>query len=105
MCIRDRQIALLEAKAAAADEWNDRTAKREVETNAVPVTLDQDGVLADAPSAYVSALPTQPNQPNQPRGGRMRDYSGLLEGLSAGIADLTTSEKWTQYLDVQSRCV
>jgi antirestriction protein ArdC len=33
----------------------------------------------------------------------MRDYSGLLEGLSAGIADLTTSEKWTQYLDVQSK--
>jgi hypothetical protein len=99
----EEQIALLEAKAAAADEWNDRTAKREVETNAVPVTLDQDGVLADAPSAYVSALPTQPNQPNQPRGGRMRDYSGLLEGLSAGIADLTTSEKWTQYLDVQSK--
>jgi hypothetical protein len=99
----EEQIALLEAKAAAADEWNDRTAKREVETNAVPVTLDRDGVLADAPSAYVSALPTQPNQPNQPRGGRMRDYSGLLEGLSAGIADLTTSEKWTQYLDVQSK--
>ena len=99
----EEQIALLEAKAAAADEWNDRTAKREVETNAVPVTLDQDGVLADAPSAYVSALPTQPNQPNQPRGGRMRDYSGLLEGLSAGIAALTTSEKWTQYLDVQSK--
>jgi hypothetical protein len=99
----EEQIALLEAKAAAADEWNNRTAKREVETNAVPVTLDQDGVLADAPSAYVSALPTQPNQPNQPRGGRMRDYSGLLEGLSAGIADLTTSEKWTQYLEVQSK--
>ena len=99
----EEQIALLEAKAAAADEWNDRTAKREVETNAVPVTLDQDGVLADAPSAYVSALPTQPNQPNQPRGGRMRDYSGLLEGLSAGIADLTTSEKWTHYLEVQSK--
>jgi len=33
----------------------------------------------------------------------MRDYSGLLEGLSAGIAELTTSEKWTQYLDVQSK--
>ncbi len=33
----------------------------------------------------------------------MRDHSGLLEELSAGIAELTTSEKWTQYLDVQSR--
>jgi hypothetical protein len=96
----EEQIALLEAKAAAADEWNDRLAKREGEANRVPVTLDQDGVLADAPSAFVSAPPTQPNEP---RGGRMRDYSGLLEGLSAGIADLTTSEKWTRYLDVQSK--
>ena len=33
----------------------------------------------------------------------MRDHSGLLEDLQAGIAELTTSEKWTQYLDVQSR--
>jgi hypothetical protein len=96
----EEQIALLEAKAAAADEWNNRLAKREVDVNEMPVTFDQDGVLADAPSAYVAALPTQPNEP---RGDRMRDYSGLLEGLSAGIADLTTSEKWTQYLDVQSK--
>jgi hypothetical protein len=96
----EEQISLLEAKAAAADEWNNTLEKREVEANGVPVTLDQDGVLADAPSAYVSALPTQPNDS---RGGRMRDYSGLLEGLSAGIAELTTSEKWTQYLDVQSK--
>lgn len=49
---------------------------------------------------HVSALNTQPSEPP---GGRMRDYSTLLEGLSAGIADLTTSEKWTQYLDVQSK--
>ena len=33
----------------------------------------------------------------------MRDHSGLLVSLQAGIAELTTSEKWTQYLDVQSR--
>jgi len=33
----------------------------------------------------------------------MRDHSGLLEELSAGIAELTTSEKWTQYLDAQSK--
>ena len=33
----------------------------------------------------------------------MRDHSGLLEELSAGIAELTTSETWTQYLDAQSR--
>jgi hypothetical protein len=32
-----------------------------------------------------------------------RDYAELLESLSAGIAALTTSERWTQYLDVQSR--
>jgi hypothetical protein len=96
----EEQISLLEAKAAAADEWNNRLEKREVEANGVPAMRDQDGVLADAPSANVSALPTQPNDS---RGGRMRDYSGLLEGLSAGIAELTTSEKWTQYLDVQSK--
>lgn len=33
----------------------------------------------------------------------MRDHSGLLDELSAGIAELTTSEKWTRYLDVQSK--
>ena len=33
----------------------------------------------------------------------MRDHSGLLEELSAGIAQLTTSEKWKQYLDAQSK--
>ena len=96
----EEQIALLEAKAAAADEWNDRLAKQKGEAERGLAAFDQDGVLADAPSAYASAPPTQPNEP---RGGRMRDYSGLLEGLSAGIADLTTSEKWTQYLDVQSK--
>jgi len=32
-----------------------------------------------------------------------RDYAELLESLSEGIAALTTSERWTQYLDVQSR--
>jgi hypothetical protein len=96
----EEQVSLLEAKAAVADGWNDRLAKREVETNGLPVTVVQDDVLSDAPSARVSALPAQPSEP---RGGRVRDYSGLLEGLSVGIADLTTSEKWTQYLDVQSK--
>ena len=33
----------------------------------------------------------------------MRDHSGLLEGLQASIAELMTSERWTQFLDVQSR--
>jgi hypothetical protein len=96
----EEQVSLLEAKAAVADGWNDRLAKREVETNGLPVTVVQDDVLSDAPSARVSALPAQPSEP---RGGRVRDYSGLLEELSVGIADLTTSEKWTQYLDVQSK--
>ena len=32
-----------------------------------------------------------------------RDYAELLESLSEGIVALTTSERWTQYLDVQSR--
>jgi hypothetical protein len=32
-----------------------------------------------------------------------RDYAELLESLSEGIAALTTSERWTRYLDVQSR--
>jgi hypothetical protein len=32
-----------------------------------------------------------------------RDYAELLESLSEGIAALTTSERWTQYLDMQSR--
>jgi uncharacterized membrane protein len=94
------QISLLEARAAAAEKWNDQLAKREGDVHKVSVTLDQDGVLANAPSAHASPPPTQPNES---RGGRMRDYSELLEGLSTGIAELTTSEKWTQYLDVQSR--
>ena len=29
--------------------------------------------------------------------------NGLLVGLQAGIAELTTCEKWTRYLDVQSQ--
>jgi len=55
---------------------------------------------ADESLVHMLSLPTKPNEP---RGGYMRDYSGLLEELSAGIAELTTSEKWTRYLDVQSR--
>jgi hypothetical protein len=33
----------------------------------------------------------------------MRDPNGLLEELQAGIAELTTTERWQRYLDVQSR--
>jgi hypothetical protein len=32
-----------------------------------------------------------------------RDYTELLESLSEGVAALTTSERWTQYLELQSR--
>ncbi|MGC1239900.1 MAG: ArdC-like ssDNA-binding domain-containing protein [Acidimicrobiales bacterium] len=32
-----------------------------------------------------------------------RDYAELLESLSEGITSLTTSERWSQYLEVQSR--
>ena len=32
-----------------------------------------------------------------------RNYAELFEALNEGIAGLTTSERWTQYLDVQSR--
>jgi hypothetical protein len=60
----------------------------------------RDVALADAPSGYVSPSPTQLHPP---RGGPTRDHSGLLDELSAGIAELTTSEKWTKYLNVQSK--
>lgn len=96
----EEESSLLEATAARADEANNQRARRDVEFNGVPDTLDQDNVLADALSGHVSASPTQTNES---RGGRVRDYSELLEGLSVGIANLTTSEKWTQYLDVQSK--
>ncbi|MBW4030115.1 MAG: ImmA/IrrE family metallo-endopeptidase [Acidobacteria bacterium] len=33
----------------------------------------------------------------------MRDPEGLLDELQAGISELTTSERWQRYLDVQSR--
>jgi hypothetical protein len=56
-------------------------------------------LLADSAPGSVAAS----SRSSLARGGRSRDYSELLEGLSNGIAELTTSEKWTQYLDVQSR--
>ncbi|MFI4971083.1 MAG: pentapeptide repeat-containing protein [Hyphomicrobiales bacterium] len=67
-----------------------------------PVTGPESSAQDVAP-ADESLAPPLPTEPNEPRGGHMRDYSGLLEGLSAGIAELTTSEKWTRYLGVQSR--
>jgi hypothetical protein len=56
-------------------------------------------LLTDAMPGSVAAS----SRSSLARGGRSRDYSELLEGLSAGIAELTTSEKWKQYLDVQSK--
>ena len=56
-------------------------------------------LLADAMPGSVAAS----SRSSLPKGGRSRDYSELLEGLSAGIAELTTSEKWQRYLDVQSK--
>lgn len=56
-------------------------------------------VLADTPAS----LPALPTEKDQPRSGQPRDYSGLLESLSEGIEELTTSEKWKNYLNVQSK--
>ncbi len=57
-----------------------------------------DDILRDAPAAATVVAPTKSE-----RGDRVRDYDGLLESLSDGITQLVTSEKWTQYLEVQSR--
>ncbi|HEY5304318.1 MAG TPA: ArdC-like ssDNA-binding domain-containing protein [Acidimicrobiales bacterium] len=56
-------------------------------------------VLADTSAS----LPPLPTEGGQPRSGQSRDYSGLLESLTEGIAELTTSEKWKNYLNVQSK--
>ncbi|MHB2029263.1 MAG: pentapeptide repeat-containing protein, partial [Acidimicrobiales bacterium] len=56
-------------------------------------------LLADAmPGSVAASRPT-----SLARGGRSRDYSELLADLQVGIAELTTSEKWQRYLDVQSK--
>jgi hypothetical protein len=56
-------------------------------------------LLADAAPGSVAAS----SRSSLPRGGRSRDYSELLEGLSAGIAELTTSERWAAYLSMQTK--
>ena len=56
-------------------------------------------ILRDDPAVSTVVAPTAIER----RGDRVRDYDGLLESLSDGIAQLATSEKWTQYLQVQSR--
>ena len=58
--------------------------------------------LADLLSDATPRSVARSSRTSLPRGGS-RDYSELLEGLAAGIAELTTSAKWQKYLDVQSK--
>jgi hypothetical protein len=68
-------------------------------TSPSEATQPPDDILRDAPAPATVVAPT-----TSERGGeRVRDYDGLLESLSDGIAQLVTSEKWSQYLQVQSR--
>jgi hypothetical protein len=55
-------------------------------------------ILRDAPAPATVVAPT-----TRERGDPVRNYDDLLESLSNGVAELTTSEKWKQYLDVQSK--
>ena len=57
-----------------------------------------DDILRDALAAAIVVTPT-----TSERGRPVRDYDDLLQSLSDGIAQLVTSEKWAQYLQVQSR--
>jgi hypothetical protein len=59
-----------------------------------------DDILRDAP-AVATVVASTTIEPR--RGDRVHNYDDLLESLSDGVAQLATSEKWTQYLDVQSR--
>jgi hypothetical protein len=69
-------------------------------TSPSEVPQPPDEILRDVPAvATVVALTTiEPR-----RGDRVRNYDDLLASLSDGVAELATSEKWTQYLDIQSR--
>jgi hypothetical protein len=57
-----------------------------------------DDILRDAPGLTTVVAPT-----TSERGRQVRNYDDLLESLSDGISELVTSEKWAQYLEVQSR--
>jgi len=67
-------------------------------TSPSEVIVPPDDILRDAPAVATVVTPTASE-----RGDRVHDYDSLLESLSNGISQLVTSEKWTQYLDVQSR--
>jgi hypothetical protein len=67
-------------------------------TDSSEVTEPPDDILRDdtAPATVVASTTSE-------RGDRVRNYDDLLEGLTDGVAELATSEKWTQYLEVQSK--
>ena len=57
-----------------------------------------DDILHDASAVATVVAPTKSE-----RGKPVRNYDDLLEGLTNGVAGLATSEKWMQYLEVQSK--
>jgi len=67
-------------------------------TDPVEVIEPPDDILRDVPAPATVVAPTKGE-----RGRPVRNHDDLLESLSDGITQLVTSEKWTQYLDVQSR--
>jgi len=70
---------------------------RLVVTDPTGVTSPPDDTLRDAPA------PASVVAPSSERGRPVRNHDHLLESLSNGVVGLVTSEKWTQYLEVQSR--
>ena len=67
-------------------------------TSSIEPTEPPSDILRDAPAVATVVAPTKSE-----RGGPVRNYDDLLQSLSDGIAELVTSEKWAQYLDVQSK--
>jgi len=69
-------------------------------TSSIELPEPPDEILRDAPTPGTVVAPSK-NEPQ--RGDRVRNYDDLLEGLTNGVAGLATSEKWMQYLEVQSK--
>jgi hypothetical protein len=67
-------------------------------TDPSEATEPPDDILRDDPAPGTVMAPT-----TSERGRPVRNYDDLLQSLSDGIAKLVTSEKWAQYLEVQSR--
>ena len=94
------------------DMGTDVESERATNVGAVEIDGEVEGrrvekVLASSPLADLLSDATprsvaRSGRTSLSRGGS-RDYSELLEGLTAGIAELTTSVKWQRYLDVQSK--